>query len=115
MSELLRRRRFLEVAAAASLSSGLTRGAAKAVDAPAEAPHASKPFLTAADNFFDVSRGNPRPWSLQGEAREKARLTPETWRLEIVSDGTADVASPHRLEDGTALDLAGLMAMGKTH
>jgi len=35
----------------------------------------------------------------------KARLTPETWRLEVVGDDSSEVARPARLEDGTALDL----------
>ena len=116
MSDFLHRRRFLgAAAAAASLSPGLTRGVARAFEIQAATPQPSKPFLTKPDDFVDVSRGNPKPWTLQGEAREKARLTSESWRLEIVGDGTADVASPHRLEDGTALDLAGLKAMGKAH
>src|SRR5438093_3615104 len=45
-------------------------------------------FLTNPADFTDVSRGDPKPWSLKGEALVKARLTPETWRLEIVSDGS---------------------------
>ena len=45
----------------------------------------------------------------------KARLTPETWRLEIVGDGSAEIARPKRLEDGTALDLAGIKELGTEH
>ena len=45
-------------------------------------------YLTKPESFRDVSRGNPKPHTLKGEALVKARLTPETWRLEIVSDGT---------------------------
>jgi hypothetical protein len=65
-------------------------------------------LLTGARDFVDVSRGNPRPHTLKGEALARARLTPRTWRLEIVSDGSSEVARPCRLEDGTAIDLAAL-------
>lgn len=78
---------------------------------PAEAPK----FLTEAGAFRDVSRGNPKPHTLQGEALVQARLTPETWRLEIVGDDSAQVEKPRRLEDGTALDLPQLEALGKRH
>lgn len=95
MSDFLHRREFLGVAAAASLSPALTRTVARDAEAqPERLPPASKPFLTKADEFFDVSRGDPRPWTLQGEAREKARLTPESWRLKIGGDGTADCRRP---------------------
>jgi DMSO/TMAO reductase YedYZ molybdopterin-dependent catalytic subunit len=72
-------------------------------------------FLTNQEAFQDVSRGNPQPHRLRGEALVKARLTPETWRLEIVSDGSTTVAKPRRLEDGTAIDLPTLHALGQKH
>jgi DMSO/TMAO reductase YedYZ molybdopterin-dependent catalytic subunit len=72
-------------------------------------------YLTEADAFYDVSRGNPKPFKLQGDDLVKARLTPETWRLEIVSDGTTKIAQPRSLEDGTALDLPAILELGKTH
>ena len=60
-------------------------------------------YLTPSESFYDVSRGNPRPHSLEGEALVKARLTRETWRLEIVSDGSTQVEKPCRFDDGTAI------------
>jgi DMSO/TMAO reductase YedYZ molybdopterin-dependent catalytic subunit len=72
-----------------------------------------KCFLTSPDKFADVSRGNPKPYKLQGDALLNARLTPETWRLEIVSDGSAHVEKPHTIDDGTALDLAAIEALGQ--
>ncbi len=74
-----------------------------------------KPFLTKPADFRDVSRGNPKPYTLQGEALVKARLTPETWRLEIVSDGSTNVERPRRIADGSALDLATLHQLGQKH
>src|SRR5262249_16927989 len=52
---------------------------------------------------------------LKGAALAKARLTPETWRLEVVGDGSSRVERTARLEDGTALDFAGLEGLGKAH
>jgi DMSO/TMAO reductase YedYZ molybdopterin-dependent catalytic subunit len=72
-------------------------------------------FLTNQADFRDVSRGNPKPFTLKGEALEKAGLTPETWKLEIVSDGSATIAKPRSLEANTALDFAQLQELGKTH
>jgi DMSO/TMAO reductase YedYZ molybdopterin-dependent catalytic subunit len=92
--------------------SGRAKGTTVAADEPARLP---KTFLTGAEEFVDVSRGNPKPHSLLGEALVKARLTPETWRLEIVGDDSSQVPHPCRLEDGTALDLPALRELGKTH
>src|SRR5438128_1884037 len=72
-------------------------------------------YLTDPDSFRDVSRGNPKPHTLKGDALVKARLTPETWRLEIVSDGSSKIDKPMRLEDNSAVDLPALLALGKKH
>jgi DMSO/TMAO reductase YedYZ molybdopterin-dependent catalytic subunit len=72
-------------------------------------------LLTDAEAFRDVSRGNPKPFTLQGEALVKARLTPSTWRLEIVGEGSAKLQRPRRLEDDTAIDLPMLETLGKRH
>ena len=58
--------------------------------------------------------GQPGPHTLKGEALVKARLTPETWRLEVVAEGKAEVAKPLRQADGTAIDLAALLKLGET-
>jgi DMSO/TMAO reductase YedYZ molybdopterin-dependent catalytic subunit len=106
MSIPVDRRRFLGAAAVLGLT------ATRTTDAAADsAPPSSQPFLTDAANFFNVSRGNPKPYTLKGEALEKARLTAKSWRLEIVGDSSSEVAHPNRLEDGGALDLAGLEAL----
>ncbi len=74
-----------------------------------------RPFLTDPDGFTDVSRGQPVPHTLKGEALVKARLTPETWRLEVIAEGGATLAKPRRLDDGTALDLPALLGLGADH
>jgi DMSO/TMAO reductase YedYZ molybdopterin-dependent catalytic subunit len=118
MSDPIDRRRFLELTAATGFAAGLAGPAAEAAadDTAAGVPRLpQRPFLTEPGDFVDVSRGNPKPFTLRGEALAKARLTPETWRLEVVSDGSSEVARPARLEDGSALDLAALKEMGKAH
>ena len=60
-------------------------------------------------------RGNPPPHKLMGEDLVKARLTPETWRLEIVADGGCTIEKPRKLDDGTAIDLPTLLDLGKQH
>jgi DMSO/TMAO reductase YedYZ molybdopterin-dependent catalytic subunit len=80
-----------------------------------ESTPSDRKFLTDANDFRDVSRGNPKPFSLKGEALTNARLTPETWRLEIVSDGSTQIEKPRKLEDGTAITLATLQDPGKRH
>ena len=123
MSDATNRRQFLAISAAAGLSTALPSQAAEAATTPGgnggkgvgTEKKTCSSFLTEPGDFVDVSRGNPKPFTLKGEALSKARLTPATWRLEIVSDGSTRLARPNRLEDGTALDLAGLMEMGKSH
>jgi DMSO/TMAO reductase YedYZ molybdopterin-dependent catalytic subunit len=83
-------------------------------------PHA---FLTPAEEFEDVSRGNPKPFTLKGDALLAARLTPDTWRLEISADKTvnevvkepATAAKSLTIADGTALTLDALLELGKKH
>src|SRR5258708_9222982 len=76
-------------------------------------PADQRPFLTKPDDFRDVSRGDPKPFTLKGDDLVKARLTPQTWRLEIVSDSSADLEKSRKLEDETAIDLPTLEALGK--
>jgi DMSO/TMAO reductase YedYZ molybdopterin-dependent catalytic subunit len=78
-------------------------------------PPEGRTFLTDPQKFRDVSRGNPKPFTLKGDDLVKARLTPETWRLEIVSDGSATLAKQFKLDDNTAIDFATLTELGKTH
>jgi DMSO/TMAO reductase YedYZ molybdopterin-dependent catalytic subunit len=124
MSGAIDRRQFLGIAAVAGFSTGVSSDAAEAQDGaaaarigrdPGGAARPQHPFLTDADKFVNVSRGKPLPYTLKGEALSKARLTPQTWRLEIVGDGSSELARQYRLDDGTALDLEGLKELGKSH
>lgn len=82
------------------------------------------PVLTPDKDFNDVSRGNPKPHTLRGEAQVAARLTPKTWRLEITADPfveephtkvAATIEKPLTLDGGNALDLPTLMELGRKH
>src|SRR5437868_2566593 len=72
-------------------------------------------YLTTAEEFRDVSRGNPKPFTLKGDELVKARLTPESWRLEIVAEESSQIAKPRRLQDQTAVDFPTLLELGKKH
>lgn len=74
---------------------------------PADTP--SRSFLTPAKDFEDVSRGNPIPHTLHGEALVKARLTPETWRLDVAAEDKAKIEKP------LTLDLSALHKLGEKH
>ena len=116
-SESSTRRDFLQTTAAIAASGLVPLTAAE------EAKPIPHPFLTPAADFYDVSRGNPKPHTLAGEALVKARLSPETWRLEVVADPftsevvkePASLGKPLTIADGTALDLKALMALGEKH
>ena len=82
------------------------------------------PLLTADADFYDVSRGNPKPHTLTGQALVDAGMTPESWRCEITADPmieephtkvAATLEKPLTIADGTALDLPTLMELGKKH
>ncbi len=98
-----------------------TANAAAVEKTVAPACHA---FLTADKDFYDVSRGNPKPHKLTGAAQIEARLTAETWRMEITADPfieaphtkqAASLEKPLTLADGSALDLPKLIELGKRH
>jgi DMSO/TMAO reductase YedYZ molybdopterin-dependent catalytic subunit len=120
MSDSIDRRGFLIAATAATVVSA--SGSRRALGFESGGPNASevgparsgRPFLTDAEEFVDVSRGDPKPFTLKGEALIEARLAPESWRLEIVGDNSSEVARPKRIDDGTALDLATLEELGKS-
>jgi DMSO/TMAO reductase YedYZ molybdopterin-dependent catalytic subunit len=79
---------------------------------PSAKPGYQRDFLTPAGSFYEVTRG--KPYLLDHDARRKAGLTPETWRLEVVPDEPPwqpTLARTFRKDDGTALALADLDAL----
>ena len=122
MSEPIDRRKLLGIIGTVGLSrAAWTQFAAgssthnDALDGSTVHPRSSKPLLTPASDFVDVSRGSPKPYTLKGEALAKARLSPETWRLEVVGVTSAEVARPRQIDDGSAIDLAELKDLARTH
>ena len=61
-------------------------------------------LLTKPGDFGDVSRGNPKPHSLDEAKRKEVGLTRDTWKLEVVSDpeNKARLRNPLTKEDNTA-------------
>lgn len=132
-SDSITRRDFVRTTSALAASALVGGAAAGAAPPPATRPARVGPpaatsayphsFLTPADEFEDVSRGDPKPFTLKGEALAAARLTPETWGLEVVADpfvnevvkAPATLARSLTLADGTALDMAALTDLGKKH
>lgn len=116
------RREFIHRSALAASAIASSQSSAQVRVADAASPKC-RPLLTAAADFRDVSRGNPKPHTLTGEALIQARLTPETWRLEIVADPVtseivkepAKVQKQLTLAEGTALDLPALMQLADKH
>lgn len=74
---------------------------------------ADRTFLTVPGQFRDVSRGTPRPHSLRGDDLVRARLTAETWRLEIMAEGGAQIETPLTLAKNNAVDLPALQKLGE--
>jgi len=97
MDDKLGRRDLLRLGLAGPLLCNL-----KAVPQDAE-PRPSRPYLTNPLKFTDVSRGNPNPKTLKGEALVRARLTPETWQLEIAADEKTDLERPQTVDYATLL------------
>ena len=108
------------VAAQATQADILSGAATKQTKTLPACPH---PLLTPAESFNTVARGNPKPHTLTGKDLVKARMTPETWRLEITADSRVEpphvtqparMQAPRTLKDGTALDLETLRELGKS-
>jgi DMSO/TMAO reductase YedYZ molybdopterin-dependent catalytic subunit len=108
------RRDFLVSGLAAVGAAGIAEATPVAGQSSAGTPPERR-YLTNPPEFQDVSRGNPRPHTLKGDALVQARLTPNTWRLEIVSDGTTEVETPRTIDNGNAIDLPTLEKLGQQH
>lgn len=74
-------------------------------------------WLTKPDDFRDVSRGNPKPHSLDEAKRQEVGLTRDTWKLEVVSDpeNKAQLNSPLTKADNTAFTFPDLMKLAEKH
>ena len=84
-------------------------------------PHS---FLTEGSDFYDVSRGNPKPYTLMGQQRVDAGLTQDSWRLDITADPfvengivkePASVLKQFSKANGNPFTFKKLTDLGKTH
>src|SRR6185369_13433261 len=87
----------------------------RSAPSPGDAAMPDRTFLTNPPDFRDVSRGNPKPFTLKGEALVNARLTPETWWMEIMAEGGSEIATPRTHEKKNAIDLPTLEKLGQQH
>lgn len=73
-------------------------------------------WLTIPDEFRDVSRGNPKPHSLDEAKRKEVGLTRDTWKLEVVADpdNKARLRNPLTEANKTAFTFSDLMQLAKT-
>ena len=73
-------------------------------------------WLTAQDDFADVSRGRPKPHTLDETQRTAVGLTRDTWQLEVVADpdNKARVRKPMSKDKGSAFTFADLMKLAET-
>lgn len=74
-------------------------------------------WLTHQDKFGDVSRGNPKPHSLDEEKRKEVGLTRDTWQLEVIDDeeNSSGMRKSMKKEDGTAFKFDDLMKLAEKH
>lgn len=81
-----------------------------------DAVEALEPWLTPPDEFQDVSRGKPKPHSLDEKRRKEVGLTRDSWELQVIADpdNPADLGSPMSTENGNAFDFDQLMDLAKT-
>jgi len=131
-SEGFDRRRFLQSTSLTSAAALAIQSAVQGADANSAtpsiveraSPNAPHAFLTKADDFYLVARGEPKPHTLVDQALINARMTPESWRLEITADPyiepplitqSATIERSFTLSAGTAIDLPTLQEMGKKH
>lgn len=115
MSDPINRREAFQLGVAGVLTAATIRNAGAVESSPAVNEAASeRQFLTVGDDFQDVSRGDPKPFTLKGDALVSARLSPESWRLEIIAEDKAKIGRSLTIADGTALDLPALHKLGET-
>ena len=72
-------------------------------------------YLTPADQFGTVERGNPLPYKLPPADLKEAGLTTASWKLEVVSDADypATMGKQFQHADDTAFTYARLMELAK--
>jgi DMSO/TMAO reductase YedYZ molybdopterin-dependent catalytic subunit len=68
-------------------------------------------FLTPSDEWGDVERGSPLPYTLPPEVRRRVGLERDTWRVEVIADPDSD----SRIEQPLSIDFDALMRLADKH
>ncbi|MEZ4863679.1 MAG: hypothetical protein R3C14_20325 [Caldilineaceae bacterium] len=70
-------------------------------------------YLTPQNEFGDVERGNPLPYTLPAEQRVQVGLERESWHLEVIADPESNTRldNPLTLDAGTVLSFTDLMGL----
>ena len=109
---------FMSATAAACDSVCGQQDAAEAIDGTS--PQPQDRCLTPAEDFYTVARGNPKPHLLTGNELVSARMTRESWRLEITVDESLDepivkqnatAEKQLSISNGTAIDFDTLLSL----
>ena len=74
-----------------------------------------EPWLTPQADFRDVSRGKPKPHSLDEAKRKEVGLTRETWKLNVISDTENPARVKQPMQGDTAFTFNDLMTLAKDH
>lgn len=72
-------------------------------------------WLTAQQDFRDVSRGNPTPHSIPDAKKKEVGMTRDTWTLDVVSDpdNPSVLGNPLSKENGNPFDFHQLMKLAE--
>jgi DMSO/TMAO reductase YedYZ molybdopterin-dependent catalytic subunit len=73
-------------------------------------------YITPADDFGTVERGDPLPYTLPPDRLQEVGLVRESWRLEVVADpeSNSQLDRPLSKEQGTGFDWDALMKLAET-
>ncbi len=96
-----------------ALSAVKTRSVSAQAGPNPDPPAPARPLLTNAKDFRDVSRAKPHPSTLSEAQLAEAKLTPETWQLDIAGEAKAIVPEARTAAAGTPITLDTLHELAK--
>lgn len=113
----LTRRFFLELGMTASVCASATASASEYATSLQRAIGDLESWLTAPDEFRDVSRGKPKPHTLSDQQKREVGMTRDSWTLDVISDpdNPATIGNPLSKETDNAFTFDDLMDLAKDH
>jgi len=114
--QLLTRRYLLGLGAALGASPLLAEQLTAEAELRKAIAELSARWITPAEQFGTVERGNPLPYTHPPEKLVAVGLTRESWRLEVIAeaDSNSKLERPLTQEGGTAFTFAELMKLAET-